>query len=140
MKQKVLFVCTQNSARSQMAEGLMNALLGDRYEAHSAGSDPFRVNPFATKAMAEAGIDISHHRSKGVDEFKDWEFDYVVTVCNRAKESCPFFPSARQRIHKEFNDPAALKSTDDEIFKTFCRVRDEIKEWILETFKQEITC
>ena len=96
-KKNVLFICTHNSARSQMAEGLMNSLLSDHYEAHSAGTEPSELNSYAVKAMAEVGIDISNHRSKSLDGFLDRDWDYVVTVCDRANESCPFFPGGRNR-------------------------------------------
>ncbi|MGR3218441.1 MAG: arsenate reductase ArsC [Candidatus Anammoxibacter sp.] len=134
MKKKVLFVCTHNSARSQMAEGLMNALHSDQYEAYSAGTEPSVVNPFAIKALAEMDIDISTHCSRNVDEFKDTEFDYVVTVCDNAKESCPVFSSVGKAIHKSFGDPSHLEKTDEGKLKAFITVRDEIKLWIYETF------
>ena len=89
---RVLFICTHNSARSQMAEGFLNALYGDRYKGYSAGIEPTKVNPYVIKAMAEMGIDFSKQRSKGLEEFRDQNFDYVVTVCDHAKEACPFFP------------------------------------------------
>ena len=91
MKKKVLFICTHNSARSQMAEGILRTLYGDRYEAYSAGTQPTKVNPYAIKVMSEIGIDISNHRSKSAEEFRGKEFDYVVTVCDNVKEACPFF-------------------------------------------------
>jgi len=133
-KRKVLFICTHNSARSQMAEGLLRTMYGDRYEAYSAGIKPTGVHPLAVRVMAEIGIDISHHRSKSVVEFLGAEFDYVVTVCDRAKESCPFFPGAREYIHVGFDDPAGFSGTEEESLSVFRRVRDEIKKWILETF------
>ena len=108
-KQKVLFICTHNSARSQMAEGLLNALYGDRYEAYSAGTQPTEVNPYAIKVMAEMGIDISKHRSKSVEEFRGKKFDYVVTVCDHAKETCPFFPGGEKYLHQGFKDPSDLR-------------------------------
>jgi arsenate reductase len=96
MKKKVLFVCAHNAARSQMAEGLLRSLYGDRYEAYSAGTQPSRINPYAIKVMAEIGIDISTHYSKNIDVFHGIRFDYVVPVCNKAKEECPFFQGARR--------------------------------------------
>ncbi|MGQ9632324.1 MAG: arsenate reductase ArsC [bacterium] len=134
MKKKVLFICTQNSARSQMAEGLLRALYGDLYEAYSAGTQPSRVNPYAVRAMAEIGIDISEHRSKGVDEFLGQKFDYVITVCDRARETCPFFPGGGKYLHESFEDPAEFKGSEDEVLALFKRVRDEIKGWIERTF------
>lgn len=133
-KKKVLFLCTQNSARSQMAEGWLRALRGHAYEAYSAGTQPSQVNPLAVKAMARAGIDISSHRSKGVEEFLGQEFDYVVTVCDNARESCPYFPGAKQLLHHSFADPAAAKGSEEERLAVFEKVRDEIQEWIEKTF------
>ena len=130
MKKKVLFICTHNSARSQMAEGLMNHYYGGRWEAFSAGTEATEVRPQAVKALAELDIDISHHRSKKIDEFKEVTFDYVVTVCDSAKETCPFFPGAGVLLHKSFEDPSAAQGTEDEKLRVFRRVRDEIKSWI----------
>lgn len=132
-KQKVLFICTHNSARSQMAEGILRALW-DRYEAYSAGTQPSKVNPYAIKVMSEIGIDISNHRSKSIEEFRGMEFDCVVTVCDNAKETCPFFPGGKKYLHREFNDPAEFTGKEDEIIAMFRCVRDEIKRWIEKTF------
>lgn len=134
MKKRVLFICTHNSARSQMAEGLLRALYGDRYEVYSAGTQPTEVNPYVIRVMAEIGIDISDHRSKSVEEFLDQEFDYVITVCDHAKETCPFFPGGKEYIHKGFDDPSSFSGSEDERLDFLRRVRDEIKEWIEETF------
>jgi arsenate reductase len=131
---KVLFICTHNSARSHMAEGLVNALYGDRYRAFSAGTEPSTLNPYAVRVMQEIGIDISDHRSKSVDEFMDQDLDYVVTVCDHAKESCPFFPGGRKPMHKGFQDPASVAGTEAEKLQVFRRVRDEIRDWIERTF------
>ena len=133
MRKKVLFICTHNSARSQMAEGFLNTLLGDRYEGYSAGIEHTKLNPYAIKAMAEIGIDISRHRSKSIEEFRGKNFDYVVTVCDTAREACPFFPG-EVILHKEFRDPSEFKGTEDEIMKEVREVRDEIKDWLLKTF------
>ena len=133
MKGKVLFICTHNSARSQMAEGLLNGLYGDDYEAYSAGTQPSMVNPFAIKVMAQISLDISRYRSKSIEEFRDMKFDYAVTVCKRALENCPFFPGEKN-LHKDFDDPSAFKGSEDEITVGFGRVRDEIKDWIKKTF------
>jgi len=133
-KKKVLFLCTQNSARSQMAEGWLRALRGESYEAYSAGTQPWRVNPLAVKAMARAGVDISSHRSKGVEEFSGQEFDLVVTVCDNARESCPYFPNAKSFLHHSFTDPAAASGSEEERLAVFEKVRDEIREWIEQTF------
>jgi arsenate reductase len=132
VKEKVLFICTHNSARSQMAEGLMNHLMGDRYEASSAGTET-RVNPFAVEAMGELGIDISHHRSKTVEEFRETVFDCVVTVCDSAKESCPFFPGKRV-LHTNFEDPSRARGSREEILKKFTEVRDRIRRWMEQEF------
>jgi len=133
-KKKVLFICTHNSARSQMAEGLLNAFLSDRYEACSAGTQPSKINPHAVKAMAEIGIDISSHRSKSLEEFQGKKIDYVVTVCDQAKGACPFFPGAREYLHKSFDDPSKFQGTNDEILARVREVRDEIRAWIEKTF------
>lgn len=117
-----------------MAEGLMNSLLGDTYEAYSAGTEPSKVNPLAIRAMAEIDIDISRHHSKSVDKFVKHEFDYVVTVCDHANEVCPFFPGGKNHIHKGFEDPAAFEGSEPEKMEVFRRVRDSIKEWIENTF------
>lgn len=130
-KTGVLILCTGNSARSQMAEGLLRASVGDRFEVFSAGTRPVGLNPNAIAALMEIGIDISKHRSKSVDEFADKSFDYVITVCDNAKESCPIFPGGGERIHQNVSDPAAA-SADDQPAE-FRRIRDEIKNW-LETF------
>lgn len=136
-KTKVLFICTRNSARSQLAEGMLNALMGDRYQAYSAGAEATEVNPLAIKSLAEIGIDISAHRSKSVGEFLGQEFDVVVTLCNHIKESCSFFPDANSFIHKGFDDPSEWCGTGDENLEQFRRLRDEIKAWLQETFGKE---
>lgn len=129
---RVLFVCTNNSARSQMAEGLLRHLHGDRYEVSSAGTEPTRVNPLAIRAMAERGVDISGQRSKSLTELQGTEFDLVVTVCDRAKETCPFFPGGGKRVHQSFPDPAAVAGTGLEQLLAFRDVRDMIEAWIEE--------
>lgn len=134
MKKKVLFVCTHNSARSQMAEGLLNYICGDKYEAYSAGSTPTKINPFSIEALKEIGIDISPHYSKNTEDFSGIKFDYVVTVCDNAKETCPFFPGAKKNIHKSFEDPSRAEGTDKEKLNAFKKSRDEIKRWIIEFF------
>ena len=133
-KKEVLFICTHNSARSHMAEGFVNALYGEHFVAHSAGTEPSQVNPFAIRVMAEIGIAISDHYSKGVEQFLDQEFDYVVTVCDHANEACPFFAGGKERIHRGFQDPAALEGSEDEKLAIFRRVREEIRNWVEETF------
>jgi arsenate reductase (thioredoxin) len=130
MKKKVLFLCTHNSCRSQMAEGLVNADLGDRFEAYSAGTVATAVNPLAVKVLAEIGIDISAHRSKTLDEFAAEQFDYVITLCGSAKEQCPVFFGGVERIHIGFDDPSQLPGSDEEKLPEFRRVRDEIRSRI----------
>ena len=137
MKKKVLFICTHNSVRSQMAEGILRALYGDRYEVYSAGTHPTGVNPYAVRVTAEIGVDISTHRSKSVEEFRGMRFDYVVTVCDNAKENCPFFPGAKVYLHRSFKDPSEAKGVEEEIMEVFRKVRDEIKNWIEKTFGTE---
>ncbi|HEX8652843.1 MAG TPA: arsenate reductase ArsC [Pyrinomonadaceae bacterium] len=125
--QRVLILCTGNSARSQMAEGLLRQMGGDRFEVLSAGTEPSRVNPLAIEAMREVGIDISNQRSKSVDEFQGQEFDYVITVCDRANRNCPVFAGRTQRIHWSFDDPGAAVGETGERLVVFRRVRDEIE-------------
>lgn len=131
-KKKVLFLCTHNSARSQMAEGLLRALFGERYEAFSAGVSPSFVDPDAIRAMAEIGIDITGQRSKGLEEVRGIKFDTVVTVCDNARESCPLFPGVDRQIHKSFEDPALFQG--EARLAAFERIRDEIRAWIEEQF------
>lgn len=134
MKRRVLILCTGNSARSQMAEGLLKHMAGDRFEAFSAGTRPVGLNPNAVTAMAEIGVDISKHRSKPVEEFSGQPFDYVITVCDNARESCPIFSGSAKRIHQSFPDPAAYPA--DKQLAAFRSVRDELTVW-LNGFVQE---
>ena len=129
-KQRVLILCTGNSARSQMAEGLLRHNAGDRFEVFSAGTKPSHVRPEAIAAMRELGIDISGHRSKSVDEFAAQEFDYVLTVCDNAKETCPIFPRGALAIHRAFEDPAEVEGSEETRLAAFRRVRDEIREYL----------
>ena len=129
-KKRVLILCTGNSARSQMAEGLLRHMAGDKFEVFSAGTKPVGLNPNAVAAMNEAGIDISNHRSKSVNEFSGKQFDYVITVCDNAKESCPIFAGSGERLHHSFEDPA--NAPDEEKLHTFRRVRDQIRHWLAE--------
>ena len=132
-KLKVLFLCTGNACRSQMAEGWARALKGDVIEAHSAGIETHGLNASAVKVMAEAGVDISAHRSKKVDAFDDVVFDYVVTVCGHANETCPIFPGGARVVHVGFDDPpklAALAGTEEAKLDCYRRVRDEIKVFV----------
>ena len=129
-KKRVLILCTGNSARSQMAEGLLRHDAGDRFEVESAGTKPSHVRPEAIAVMRELGIDISGHRSKSVDEFTGQQFDYVLTVCDNAKESCPIFPGKTVTIHHNFEDPAALQGSEEERLAVFRRVRDEMRQYL----------
>ena len=134
MKKKVLFVCTGNSARSQMAEGLLRWLADDRFEAFSAGTRPAGLNPHAVIAMAEIGIDISRQRSKHVDGLVRQHFDYVITVCDNAREACPLFLGGGQRLHHSFEDPAAAPA--DRQPDVFRRIRVEIEAYLREFLKE----
>ncbi len=129
-KRRVLFLCTGNSARSQMAEGLLRHLGGDRFEAASAGTHPVGLNHYAVAAMNEIGIDISGHQSKRLDGYRSDRFDHVIIVCDRAKESCPIFPGAPSMLHWSFEDPAAAQGSDEERMAEFRRIRDQIEQRI----------
>ncbi len=129
---RVLILCTANSARSQMAEGLLRSIGGDKVEVFSAGSTPSYVNPFAIQAMDDRGIDIRSHESKSLAQFLNTEFDYVITVCDNAAETCPVFPGKAQRIHWGFPDPAAVTGTDAEVLASFIRVRDGLEAKLIE--------
>jgi len=132
MKKRVLILCTGNSARSQMAEGLLRHDAGDRFEVASAGVNPTEVRSEAIEAMREIGIDISGHRSKSVDEFVEQEFDYVITVCDNANEQCPVFPGETKRLHWSFTDPAAIVGDHKTRLAMFRQVRDQIKNRLKE--------
>lgn len=130
MKKRVLFICTSNSARSQMAEVLVNHDLGDRYEAFSAGTDPKAPHPLAIRVLAEIGIDHSAARSKSMDEFAGQAFDFVITLCDSANETCPLFFGGVRRGHLGFDDPARAEGSDEEKLAVFRRVRDEIRSQV----------
>lgn len=132
-KKRILFLCTGNSCRSQMAEAWANRLKGDHFEPYSAGVQPKRIDPRAIKAMAEAGVDISGQKSKDVDAFGDMEFDYVITLCDNARESCPYFPARTKLIHRGFEDPPKLSESagnEEEAMAHYRRIRDEIKAFV----------
>jgi arsenate reductase len=143
-KEKVLFLCSHNSARSQIAEGLLRAMYGDKYEGHSAGIEASQVDPRAVMAMNEIGIDISGQHSKKMDAYRGTLFDLAVTVCDEAEEACPICqvslkapattPAARKTIHKTFKDPATAEGSEEQQLNVFRQVRDEIKSWITQTF------
>jgi arsenate reductase len=125
-KQRVLFICTHNSARSQMAEGYLRHIAGDRFEVHSAGTEATAVRPEAIAVMAEIGVDISGQTSKTLDRYVDQPWDYVITVCDDANEACPVFPGAQQRSHWSFPDPSKASGSDEERLAVFRDVRDRI--------------
>jgi len=133
-KSTVLFVCTHNSSRSQMAEGFLRYLYGDYYNVHSAGTEPSGVSPLAIRVMDETGISIGHHTSKEVHKFFSMYLDTVVAVCDSAQEQCPFVP-ARVHLHRRFEDPRAVTGSNQEKMDAFRRVRDEIRLWIQDYFR-----
>jgi arsenate reductase len=128
MKHRVLILCTGNSARSQMAEGLLRSMAGDRFKVESAGVAPSFVRPEAIEAMRDIGIDISQHRSKSVDEFAGQSFDYVITVCDNANQQCPMFPGRAERIHWSIPDPAEVTGDEQARLAAFRSARDELRE------------
>lgn len=133
MKPKVLFLCTGNTARSQMAEGFLRKYAGDRFEVFSAGLEPGVINPLTIQVMEEKGVDMAGHASKGLDKFLGKvHFAYLITVCSRADEKCPIFPGMGQRLHWPFEDPAALQGTQEEKLAKFRQVRDEIEAKVKE--------
>jgi arsenate reductase len=137
-KPRALFLCTHNSCRSQMAEGLVNHDLGDRIQAFSAGTEATRVNPLAARVMAELGIDLSGHRSKTLDEFAGEPFAYVITLCGDANEKCPLFFGGVKRLHMGFDDPSRLPGSEAEVLPEYRRVRDEIRRAVGDFFTREL--
>lgn len=135
-RRTILFICIGNASRSQMAEGYVNARMGDRYEASSAGLNPEKVSRKAIAVMKEIGIDISGHRSKSVEEFYGKEFDYVVTLCDEAEDECPHFLKGKDYIHKGFKDPCVARGTEEELLDVYRRTRDDIVRWIDRVFGQ----
>ncbi len=133
-KKKVLFLCTHNAVRSQMAEGILRTLYGENYEVYSAGTQPTQLHPYAVKVLKEIGIDISHQYAKSIESLKHLSFDYIVTVCESAKEQCPYFPKGSYYLHHSFEDPLQDKTTEEEQLNRFRIIRDAIKQWIEETF------
>jgi arsenate reductase (thioredoxin) len=134
LKTNVLFVCTRNAARSQMAEGYLRFRYGDRYEAFSAGTNPTQVSPRAIRVMQEIGIDISRRRSKSLAEFLDADIDLAVMICDEATSVCPFCPGAKKVVHQAFADPEELSGTEEDILAGYRCIRDEITRWIDATF------
>jgi arsenate reductase len=137
-KKRILVLCTGNSARSQMAEGFLRQFLGDSFEVYSAGTAPGIVRPEAIAVMNEAGIDISGQWSKSVNEYTGSRFDYVLTVCDNAREACPYFPAETKMIHHSFEDPAVVGGDENSRLEAFRRVRDAIREYILGDFRSEL--
>ena len=137
-KKKILILCTGNSARSQMAEGLLKHICQNEFEIFSAGTKPSIVRPEAIKVLAEIGIDISNNRSKSVDEFTNQDIEYVLTVCYNAKENCPYFPAQIKLIHHSFADPAEVKGDEETRLSAFRRVRDQIREYLSSSFVEII--
>jgi arsenate reductase len=136
-KKRVLILCTGNSARSQMAEGLLRHDAGERFEVESAGTKPSAVRPDAIAAMRELGVDISGHRSKSVEEFAGQKFDSVITVCDSARESCPVFFGSARRLHKSFEDSAAVQGSEEERLAAFRRVRDQLRVYLAEFARKQ---
>jgi arsenate reductase (thioredoxin) len=135
-KKRVLILCTGNSARSQMAEGLLRHDAGERFDVESAGTKASVVRPEAMAVMRELNIDISGHRSKNVDEFEGQTFDYVITVCDKARESCPVFFGKAEKLHHDFEDPAALNGSEEERLAVFRRVREELRGFLRDFSKR----
>jgi arsenate reductase len=135
---KVLVLCTGNSCRSQIAHGYLQQFAGNKAQVYSAGVEVHGVNPKAVKVMADDGVDISSHTSNNVDEYMDIPFDYIITVCDNAKENCPYFPSKAQRFHQNFPDPAKATGTEQEVMEEFKRVRDVIKVYAADFVKQYV--
>ena len=138
-KTSVLFVCTHNSARSQMAEGLLRDRYGDQYDVYSAGTERTHVRPLATLVMEEVNVDLSDHHSKTIDDLGDRTFDVVATVCDAAREACPYLPAEEENLHRSFEDPSSAQGTDEERRAVFRRVRDALADRIDETFAPEAT-
>jgi arsenate reductase len=136
-KQRVLFLCTHNSARSQMAEGFLRSFAGDRFDAQSAGTQKTSVHPLAIRVMAERGVDISEHTSTVLTESMQTSVDYLITVCDDANEHCPFVPCIRKRVHWSFEDPSRATGTDEERLAVFRRVRDQIEARLSEWLKTQ---
>jgi len=137
MKKRVLFLCTHNSCRSQMSEGLVNHYLGNRFQSFSAGTEATRVNPLTLRVMAELGIDISHHFSKTIATFDGQQFDHVITLCGSALEQCPLFFGGVKRVHMGFDDPSRASGTEKEVLQEFRRVRDELRQKLIEYLSGE---
>lgn len=138
MKKKILVLCTGNSCRSQIAHGFLKSFAGDKAEIYSAGIETHGVNPKAIEIMLEDGIDISNHTSNHIDEYKNIDFDFVITVCDNAKQNCPYFPTTAKTFHHNFYDPAKAQGTEEEVNEAFKRVRKEIKIYCKEFVKHNL--
>lgn len=138
MKKKILVLCTGNSCRSQIAEGYLRYSVQEKAEVYSAGIETHGVNPKAIATMKEDGIDISGHTSNNIDEYRTIDFDFVITVCDNAKENCPYFPTKAKIFHHNFQDPAKATGTEEEINFTFGKVRDDIKSYCEKFINQEL--
>lgn len=136
---KILVLCTGNSCRSQLAEGYLRYFAGDKAQVYSAGVETHGVNPRAIAVMAEDGIDISSHTSNNMNEYRNIDFDYVITVCDNAKERCPFFPSTAQKFHHNFPDPAKATGTEQEIMDQFRAVREQVKQYSENFVKEQLS-
>jgi arsenate reductase (thioredoxin) len=139
-KKKVLILCTGNSCRSQMAEGWIRYYAGDAADVYSAGTEAHGLNKYAVKSMMDAVLDISHQKSKTVDELPQISFDYVITICDELKEACPYFPGGGEQIHYSFPDPARATGTEEEILKVFNAVRDDIEDFAFDFVHNKIRC
>ena len=135
---RILVLCTGNSCRSQMAEGWLRHFAKDKAEVYSAGIETHGVNPKAIQFMKEAGIDISRHTSNHINEYKQIDFDYIITVCDHAKENCPYFPANAERLHHNFSDPSKVKGSDEEIANAFRATRDEIRDYSKKFIEENI--
>lgn len=135
----ILVLCTGNSCRSQMAQGYLQQMAGDKAKVYSAGIDTHGVNPKAIKTMAEDGVDISHHTSNRIDEYRDVSFDIVLTVCDHAHENCPWFPGGAVRLHQNFEDPSKVEGTEEEIAQKFREARDKIKAYSKELIETHLS-
>lgn len=139
MKKKILVLCTGNSCRSQMAEGYLRHFAGEKAEVYSAGVEAHGVNPLAVEIMKEDGIDISLHTSNNIDEYRGIDFDFVITVCDNAKERCPFFPTKAKKFHQNFPDPAKAEGSPEEVKKMFREVREAIKDYCTQFIQNHVT-
>ena len=135
---KILVLCTGNSCRSQIAEGYLQKFAGDKAKVYSAGIETHGVNPKAVSIMKEDGIDISNHTSNNINEYRDIDFDFVITVCDNAREKCPYFPSRAKKFHQDFPDPASATGTEKEVMDQFRKVRDQIKEYSIKFIKENL--